>query len=131
MVKQKIIESAQKEFQTRYSETYLKYIMATNSEIDKMDCFIFEKNRIVSMDRDAYISRITRMKETPAFDDVYCKSPENDKFDRKHFTNFFFCHSKVNGIKADDSIVQMMNPLTYIGKGRGYGQAFLDSSWFL
>lgn len=117
MVKQKIIESAQKEFQTRHSETYLKYIMAKNSEIDKMDCFIFEKNRIVSMDWDAYISRITRMKETPAFDDVYCKSPENDEFDGKHFTDFSFCHSKVSGIKADDSIVQMINPLTYIGKG--------------
>ena len=61
------------------------------------------------------------MKPVPAFDALNLHSPENEEFGTeaivaRHFTEFSRKNSEVNGEMAEDSIVKMLNPLTYIGK---------------
>lgn len=67
-----------------------------------------------------YVAFRTRMKETPAFDNVELGTPENELFGTKnekyrHFTDFSFKNSKVNGAIADNKQIYMMNPMNYIG----------------
>jgi hypothetical protein len=73
------------------------------------------------MDWDGCQKAITRMKSVPAFDKLDGSSPENEEFgnkasDRMHFTDFSAKHALDGKGKADEKIIQMMNPLTYIGK---------------
>ena len=54
------------------------------------------------------------MKTPPAFDALDLNSSENDEFDNKHFTKFSYENSKVNGQLADEKIIKMINPVSYI-----------------
>lgn len=61
----------------------------------------------------------TRMKATPAFDSVGLTSWENDVFgtestDVRHFTQFSYEHSTVNGSLAETQQIKMMNPMYYV-----------------
>lgn len=78
-----------------------------------------ENGRAVGMDWYGYTKDITRMKTTPAFDDLALNSPENDLFGTEavysqHFTDFSKANSTVEGNMADSKIVKMMNPMNYI-----------------
>lgn len=71
------------------------------------------------MDFDKYIRFRTRMKATPAFDNVSMGTPENELFGTpdtkyRHFTAFSKEHSAVNGELADGQQIKMMNPMNYI-----------------
>ncbi len=78
------------------------------------------KNKVVDIDWNKFTHTIIRMKPAPSFDSLYLNSPENDEFGTedipsKHFTEYAFKNSKVNGQLADKNIIKMMNPLSYIG----------------
>lgn len=78
-----------------------------------------ENGKALAMDWEGYVSDITRMKPTPAFDNLELKSAENDLFGVKdrnysHFTEFGKKHSYVNGEMTDVHIVKLLNPMNYI-----------------
>lgn len=71
------------------------------------------------IDFDQYVKFRTRMKTTPAFDNVSMGTPENELFgsvnDRyRHFTKFSQDHSTVEGELAEEQQIKMMNPMEYI-----------------
>ncbi len=78
-----------------------------------------EKN-VISVDFEKFVDFRTRMKETPAFDNVAMGTPENELFGTedtryRHFTAFSKEHSIVNGEMADSQQIKLMNPMKYIG----------------
>lgn len=79
-----------------------------------------EDGKVVSVDFGAYMKGITRMKETPPFDDVTMKNSENNLFgdeknDCAHFTPFSFDRSEqAEPLMADAAVIRMMNPLNYM-----------------
>jgi hypothetical protein len=81
----------------------------------------FVNNKVVSVDFNAYMQYIGRMKTPPAFDALSNNSFENNLFgteviENKHFTNYSFVHSKELEPKlADNLLIGMMNPMNYIG----------------
>lgn len=114
-----VIRSAQKEADTHLSASYREDYIAEGSEIEKQQYLTFSAGMIKDMDWDAYLSKITRMKPVFAFDHIDLTSPENEEFgdensEGRHFTDYAFKHSKVNGEMADGKIIKMMNPLSYI-----------------
>ena len=84
--------------------------------------FVKVKNEVViDIDFSKYVQYQTRMKVTPAFDSVDLSSAENDLFGDegvkdKHFTQFSFENSKLNGPIADEKIIKLLNPMAYIDK---------------
>lgn len=61
----------------------------------------------------------TRMKTTPAFDNVSMGTPENELFGStqakyRHFTQFSLKHSKVEESMAQEEQIRLMNPMYYI-----------------
>ena len=61
----------------------------------------------------------TRLKATPAFDSVSANSWENEVFGTKealgrHFSQFAYEHSSINGDLAEQDQVKMMNPMYYV-----------------
>lgn len=88
-------------------------------DLSNHDWLTIENNQVIDIDYAAYIRFRTRMKPTPAFDNVEMKTPENELFGTQdifyqHFTKYSLDHSSVNGQKADDHIIKMMNPMNYI-----------------
>ena len=78
-----------------------------------------ENDTVTKVDFDKYIRFRTRMKATPAFDNVSMGTPENELFGTpdtkyRHFTAFSKEHSAVNGELADGQQIKMMNPMNYI-----------------
>lgn len=116
-----ILKSAQRELDTHDTAERLGWLANPASRIEEQKSLTVENGRAVSVDWDAYIRTITRMKATPAFDALDLKSPENEEFgtesvDGKHFTEFAKAHSEVNGELADERIIRLLNPTEYIGK---------------
>lgn len=105
-IKQMIIASANKAIQEGYDLTVYDWITIADKQV-------------VDIDYDAYIRFRTRMKPTPAFDNVKMGTPENELFGTKdtfyqHFTKYSTDHSMVDGQLADNQIIKMMNPMNYI-----------------
>lgn len=78
-----------------------------------------DQNGQGELDWDGYIRYRTRMKPVPAFDDTGLETPENELFcsedaAARHFTEFSFRNSRVNGEMADRQQICMMNPLNYM-----------------
>jgi hypothetical protein len=77
--------------------------------------------RVQDIDVDAYLRAAGRMKLPPAFDALDLSAGENQLFgdaqvDKRHFTAYSLAHSAVPGAAmADDRLVRMMNPMSYIG----------------
>jgi hypothetical protein len=119
-VKSFVQESAQQELDTHYFASLGK-LAVPGSAIDEQDYLEMKDGKVVGFDWDAYVKKITRMKAAPAFDAVDLNSPENEEFGTehvfaKHFSKFSYEHSTVGGELADDRVVAMVNPITYIGK---------------
>lgn len=80
-----------------------------------------ENGKVQSVDFNAYMRYIGRMKTPPAFDALANNSFENnlfgtDKMENQHFTSYSFSHSKMaTPLLADKNQIKMMNPLNYIG----------------
>ena len=93
------------------------------SQIDRQDYLRIVDGKVVDLDWDAFVSKITRMKATPAFDALDLGSPENEEYgdeavDGRHFSAFSMEHSAVPGAElADPAIVRLMNPVTHVLEG--------------
>lgn len=87
---------------------------------DKVTVWLtIENGKAVRADFDKFIAYRTRMKATPAFDSVSLSSWENEVFGTeevaaRHFSQFSYEHSTVDGALADKQQIKMMNPMYYI-----------------
>ncbi len=122
-VKSYVIQSAQKELDDHITQNQLPWLQVEGSRIEQQDYLVIENGKVVNLDWDAFVKKITRMKATPAFDAVDLNSPENEEFgteevEKKHFTAYSAAHSEVGGELADAKIIQMLNPTKYIHAGK-------------
>lgn len=93
--------------------------IAKGSDLSSYDWVQMDRGKVVDIDFTKYIFYRTRMKEAPAFDHLTLDSVENELFGSedtlcRHFTEFAYTHSEVNGELADKMQVKMMNPMNYI-----------------
>lgn len=106
---------------------YIKSYVAASAEkelergvdLSGLDWLEAAGSRVTGIDFRKYVWFRTRMKETPAFDNVELGAPENELFGTKqiqcrHFTEFGLQHSAVEGQLADIQQIRMMNPMNYI-----------------
>ncbi|MGI6231217.1 MAG: subtype B tannase [Tractidigestivibacter sp.] len=111
--------SAQRELDTRDSETRLAALMTEGANVDRQSCLSIENGQVTGLDWPAFVRSITRMKPCPAFDGLDLGTPENQEFGdervyARHFTAFSQEHSTVDAELADPKIVRMMNPLSFV-----------------
>ena len=108
LVKSYIVASAQK-------------ALNGGTDLSKATFLEMKDNKVLSVDFDAYMIYLERMKTPPAFDALDNKSFENNLFgtasiDNRHFTAYASQHSKdANATMADMQQIKMMNPMNYIG----------------
>ncbi len=105
-IKFKVAESAMKE-------------LKKGVDLSNISWITIENKKVTSIDFSEYIKFRTRMKQTPAFDNVSMGTPENELFGTetikyRHFTEFSKEYSEVNGGLADKKQIKMMNPMYYI-----------------
>lgn len=120
-VGQQVLKSANKELKSHATLLLPVTLPVPGSEVEKQAYLTFENGTAVGLDWDGFTKGITRMKSTPAFDELALRSPENEEFGTEeifaqHFTEFSHRHSEVDGTLADPEIVKLINPLTYIGR---------------
>ena len=89
------------------------------SNVDKQSCLTIKDGHVTDIDWEGFIKAITRMKPTPAFDDLGLNSPECEEFGdesvyARHFTETAQRYSDVPAELADDSVIKLMNPTRYI-----------------
>jgi hypothetical protein len=123
-VKGWLVSSAQRELETHDSERRLACLVTEGAQVDGLDYLDVRDGRVVGLDWDAFVRATTRMKPAPSFDGLSLDKPENEEFgdevvEARHFTAYSHEHSKVGGELADERVVAMMNPLTYIGRNDG------------
>jgi hypothetical protein len=119
-VKSYVMASAQREMDTHFFAS-LGRLTVPGSNVDEQEYLKVENGKVVDIDWNAFVKKITRMKTAPAFDTVDLHSPENEEFGTdeifaKHFTKFSQEHSVVNGTLVSDDIVKLLNPVRYVGK---------------
>ncbi len=119
-VKSFVIRSAQKELDTHNTQENLPSLSTPGSEIEDQDYLVIEDGKVVDLDWDSFVTKITRMKAAPAFDALDLSSPECEEFGSedvpaRHFTEYSFTHSEVNGPMADAELIRIMNPVDFIG----------------
>lgn len=93
--------------------------LANGTDLSVYDWIAIENGKVVDIDFTKYIFYRTRMKEAPAFDNIAMGTPENELFGNedtfyRHFTEFAYKHSEVNGELAEEIQIKMMNPMNYI-----------------
>lgn len=111
-----------------FKELVKSYIVASaqkainaGTDLSKRDFLKINNNKVLSVDFDAYMIYLERMKTPPAFDALDNKSFENNLFgtasiENRHFTNYSSTHSKdPNATLADKQTIKMMNPMNYVG----------------
>ncbi|WP_064197867.1 MULTISPECIES: subtype B tannase [Emticicia] len=87
----------------------------------KIEIDASNRAKVLSVDYDAYMIYLERMKTPPAFDALDNKSFENNLFgtvsiDNQHFTTYASTHSKdLKATMANKQTIKMMNPMNYIG----------------
>jgi len=79
-----------------------------------------QNGRIAAVDFDRYVRAMGRMKVPPAFDGLNLETAENELFGTstlraRHFTAFSQRRSKAGGELAPSAVVQLMNPMHYLG----------------
>lgn len=91
------------------------------TDLSKYSWIRRKDGRAVDFDFDSYIDYRSRMKITPAFDNVL-ESPtaENEVFGTGkdnfcHFTQFSYENSRNGWTMADPDVIHIMNPMNYIG----------------
>lgn len=82
-----------------------------------------QNGKVVDVDLEAYPAAATRMKAAPAFDKLDLSSAENDEFGSenntpKHFSAISKQYESKSGEMADSQIINLMNPLYFIGNGK-------------
>ena len=122
-VKTWVVASAQRELDTHDNERNRGWLEVDGSQIDAQDYLRIVDGRVIDIDWEAFVGKITRMKSTPAFDALDLGSPENEEFgdehvDGRHFSPFSFEHNTAPGAEmADAAMVRLMNPVTHILEG--------------
>lgn len=109
-------------------KNYISKLIANSAqnELNKGDdlsgysWIVIDKNKVVSIDWNAYIKQLGRQKTAPAFDGLALETGENQLFgdeqtDKLHFTEFSKTKDQAGfGMVADQSTVNKLNPLHYI-----------------
>lgn len=108
-----------KDYVLEVAKASVERAMQEGVDMTEYDWMTIEDGKVVSVDFDKFVNFRTRMKETPAFDNVRMGTPENEVFGNaetlyRHFTQFSFEHSAVGGALADAQTVKMYNPMYYI-----------------
>jgi hypothetical protein len=111
-----------------FKELVKSYLVASaqkalnaGTDLSKNNTFVIKDGKVLSVDFDAYMLYLERMKTPPAFDALDNKSFENNLFgtnsvENRHFTEYAQSHSKdPNATMADKQTIKMMNPMSYIG----------------
>lgn len=114
-----LVAAAQRELETRDSETRLARLMTEGAEVREQEYLTIEDGRIRGIDWPAFNRAITRMKVAPAFDGLALERPENEEFgdervDGRHFTAFSQEHDTAGGELASAEVIRIMNPLSYV-----------------
>lgn len=120
-VKKLVIASAQKELDSYNKHKTVDRGAVSESKIDEQEYIKVKDGKVIDLDWDGFVKKITRMKIAPAFDALDLTSPENEEFGTetikaKHFTVYSQENSEVESTLADKKIVKMLNPTKYIGK---------------
>lgn len=109
-----------------FKEYVKEYVIAScNNALQKgtdLSCHTWitmDGGQVTDVDFHRYIAFRTRMKTTPAFDNVGMGTAENELFGspdtfERHFTGFGLANSTVNGTLAEAQQIKMMNPMYYI-----------------
>ncbi len=119
-VEKLLLESANQELRTHEISRRLKNLAVPGSEAENQSYLCYRDGQAVKLDWTGYVRKITRMKPTPAFDALDLSSPENDEFGTQehpaqHFTPFSMAHSLPTETLAEEELIRMLNPLSYIG----------------
>lgn len=107
-VKSYVIASAQK-------------ALDSGTDLSGLSWITIKGKTVTDINFDQYNQYVKRMKATPAFDNVYLSTAENEEFGTatikaQHFTQFSKDNSTVSDSSmADSTIIKMMNPMNYIG----------------
>ncbi|MBP8155956.1 MAG: alpha/beta hydrolase, partial [Leadbetterella sp.] len=111
-----------------FKELVKSYIVASAQkaldlgvDLSKYNFLKIENKKVLSVDFDAYMIYLERMKTPPAFDALDNKSFENNLFgtttiSNRHFTTYASQNSKdASSTMADPQSITTMNPMSYIG----------------
>ena len=110
-----------KEWVKSYIMTSAQKALDKGVDVSKHRFLQIENGKVLSVDYEAYLIYMERMKTPPAFDAFDNSSPENQLFgsstiDKRHFTNFAIQQTASDPSKmADKQQIKMMNPMNYIG----------------
>lgn len=110
-----------KEFVKSHIVAAAQKALEAGSDLSKHSFLKIENKKIVSVDFDAYLIYVERMKTPPAFDALDNSSPENQLFgtatiDKRHFTSYAVQKTSSDAsTMADKQQIKMMNPISYIG----------------
>lgn len=96
--------------------------LAQGQDLHNLDWLTIKKGRATDMNLSKYASFVTRLKAVPAFDALDLSSGENNLFgtateNSRHFTSFSARYG-IPGKLADPKLIQLMNPLNYIGSSQ-------------
>lgn len=121
-----------------FKELVKSYIVASaqkalnaGTDLSKNISLEIKEGKVLSVDFDAYMIYLERMKTPPAFDALDNKSFENNLFgtatvDNRHFTKYATTNTKdLSATLADKQTIKMMNPMNYIGNK----QAQISKNW--
>jgi hypothetical protein len=89
-------------------------------DLSELPWLTIKDGKVSDLDFNQYIKFATRMKATPAFDSILMNTPENELFGSsdtqyQHFTEFGWSHSVKQGAIAAQEVINLMNPMNYIG----------------
>lgn len=120
-IKKLVIDSAQKELDIYNVQGIYNNDDIRESKIDEQEYLLIKDGKVVDIDWDGFVGKLTRMKVVPAFDALDLLSPENEEFGietirANHFTTYSMENSEVKGTLAEPEIIKMLNPTKYIGK---------------
>ena len=119
-VRQAVIASAQRELDTHWAEAR-RGLFVEGASVGEQAYLTIEAGKVTGLDWDGFVRAITRMKSTPAFDDLGLMSPECEEFGdgavfARHFTAFAQAHTEAPAELADDALVKLLNPVRYVGR---------------
>lgn len=89
------------------------------TDLSQLSWITWQDGKICGIDFKEYVRFRTRMKTTPAFDNITMGTAENELFGdldirERHFTSFGYEHSEVMGELAEEQRIKMMNPMNYL-----------------
>lgn len=106
-------KSASKAFQALGTQDAKKAFQA------KYKGLSYDKNDVVNVNLEQFVTNKKRMKSPPAFDAFDLSSGENDEFrtetiQAQHFTPFSLKNSTVKGSMADKETIKLLNAMNYL-----------------